>query len=423
MDAPSSPGISRRAFGRAGLLLLGGAALGACGPRPAPAGPGAAGSNPTAAGATARGYVPDRPVKVGIIVPQSGVFASTGNWNLPGMRLAMKEFEDKGWRFDVIIEDEKIEPAPNIRSLQKLVERDQVDFILGPVSSGVLPALRDPIDQARKIMSTVQAANRDITGSRCSRYIFRTTPTNYMQSIGFGPWIFRNLGRRAYVLTADYAAGTEIADGIVEGFTREGGEVLAYAKAPLSTTDFAPYMSPILDASPDVVMGFFAGKNAIDVVKAFSQFGIKDRFKLAFHGSLTSNDLIESQGQAETEGIYEYLNFSESLETPTYLDWASRLQAASPEATRIPLFCVHGYTAAKAVLLGIEQAASLRSDDVASAMERVEFMGPTGPIKFGPSHQATLDFYVTQVRGMKHIVLERIPEQKDPNESECRKTW
>jgi branched-chain amino acid transport system substrate-binding protein len=421
MAGTSSRRISRREFGQAGLAVLGGATLAACAPGAAPAKPGAAGAPST--GQAASGYVPNRAVKVGILVPQSGVFASTGNWNLPGMKLAMREFEDKGWRFEPIVEDEKIEPAPNIRALQKLVERDHVDCVLGPVSSAVLPALRDPVDQAKIVMSTVQAATRDITGSRCSRYIFRTTPTNYMQSIGFGPWVYKNLGKRAYVITADYTAGHEIADGMVEGFTREGGEVIAYVKVPLATTDFAPFMGPILDARPDLVMGFFAAKNAVDIVKAFYQFGVKDRFKLAFHGSLTSNDLIETQGQAETEGIYEYLNFSESLDTPEFQEWARRLQAMFPEIVRIPLFCMHGYTATKAVLLGIEQARSLKSDDIAAAMEQVEFVGPAGPIAFGPSHQATLNFYITQVRSLQHIVLDRLPAQKDPNEGECRRTW
>jgi branched-chain amino acid transport system substrate-binding protein len=287
----------------------------------------------------------------------------------------------------------------------------------------VLPALRDPVDQAKVIMSTPQAATRDITGSRCSRYIFRTTPTNYMQAAGFGPWLAQNVGKRAYVLTADYAAGTEIADAIAEGFTKEGGEIVAYAKAPLSTTDFAPYMPPILDSRADFVTGFFAGKNGIDVVKAFHQFGVKDRMKIAYSGYLTSNDVIDAQGQAETEGIYEYLNFSESLDTPEYTAWAAKLTQQSPEITRVPVYCVHGYTATKAVLLGIEQARSLKSEDIADAMEKVEFMGPMGPIKFSPAHQASLDFYITQVQNMRHVVLDKVPGQRDPEENDCRRTW
>ena len=416
---PATRRITRRTFGQLALGALGGTALAGCS-RGAGGSPASPGGQQSAGGAN---WTPDRTLKVGIIVPQSGIYASTGTSSIHGMRLALKEFEDKGWRFEVLIEDEKADPTTGLRAVQKLIERDQVHFLLGPISSGVLPALRDPVDQAKVIMSTAQAANRDITGARCSRYIFRTTPTNYMQGYGFGGWIARNLGKKAYVLTADYAAGTEIADAIVEGFQKEGGEVITYAKAPLTTTDFAPFMGPILDARPEIATGFFAGKNAIDVVKAFHQFGVKDRAQLAYSGYLTSNDIIEAQGAEATEGIYEYLNFSESLEQPEYTQWAQRLQAMFPEVQRVPIYSVHGYTAAKAVLLGIEQARSLRSDDIAAAMEKVEFMGPAGVIKFGPSHQATLDFYVTQVRGMKHVVVERIPQQSDPQEADCRRTW
>jgi branched-chain amino acid transport system substrate-binding protein len=422
----SSRRLSRREFGQTGLAALGGLAFAACSSGTAPAKTGAApaGGAPAGQAQSAGGaYVPDRTLKVGIVVPQSGVYASTGASALAGIRLGLKEFEDKGWRFELVMEDSKGEATTALRLVQKYIERDQVNFILGPLSSGELPALRDPVDQAKVIMSTYQAANRDITGSRCSRYIFRTTPTNYMQGYGLGPWIYRNVGKRGYVLTADYAAGTEIADAIVEGFTKEGGEVVAYAKAPLTTTDFAPYMAPILDSRADFVTGFFAGKNAIDVVKAFQQFGVKDRMKIAFSGYLTSNDLIEAQGQAETEGIYEYLNFSESLDTPEYTAWAAKLTQQSPEITRVPVYAMHGYTATRAVLLGIEQARSLKSEDIADAMEKVEFAGPVGPIRFDPSHQSPLDFYVTQVQSMRHVVLDKVPNQRDPEEADCRRTW
>ncbi len=87
------------------------------------------------------------------------------------------------------------------------------------------------------------------------------------------------------------------------------------------------------------------------------------------------------------------------------------------------VYNVHGYTAAKAVLLGIEQARSLKSDDIADAMEKVEFAGPAGPIRFSPAHQSPLDFYVTQVQGMRHVVLDKVPNQSDPEESDCRRTW
>ncbi len=418
----SSRRLSRREFGQAGLAALGGLALAACSTSGAPAKPG--GAAPAGQGqVSGGGYVPDRTLKVAVVGPQSGVYASTGASAMAGVRLALKEWEDKGWRFELVTEDSKADPTTALRLVQKYIERDQVNFIVGPLSSGVLPALRDPVDQAKVIMSTYQAATRDVTGSRCSRYIFRTTPTNYMQGYGFGPWIAKNIGKRGYVLTADYAAGTEIADAIAEGFTKEGGEIVAYAKAPLSTTDFAPYMAPILDSRADFVTGFFAGKNGIDVVKAFHQFGVKDRMKVAYSGYLTSNDVIDAEGQAETEGIYEYLNFSESLETPEYTSWAAKLTQQSPEITRVPVYCVHGYTATKAVLLGIEQARSLKSEDIADAMEKVEFQGPMGPIKFGPSHQAPLDFYITQVQNMRHIVLDKVPNQRDPEEADCRRTW
>lgn len=411
---------TRRAFGRAALVALGGAALAAC------RAPGdAAGGRPvTSPGTTGgAGWAPDRVVKVGIVLPASGVLASVGAANLAGMRLALAEYEARGWRFQTILEDTRGEPTPALRAVQKLIERDQVDFLLGPVSSGVLPVLRDPVDEAGLVLSVSQAATREVTGSRCSRWIFRAVPTNYMTAYGFGPWVAQHLGRRAYVLTADFTAGIEWADAFLESFEAAGGTAVSYARAPMSTTDFAPYMGALLEARPDVVVGQFAGRNAIDLVKAFAQFGVKERMRIAYSGYLTENDVIETQGAADTEGIYGYMHFSESLDTAEYRAWAARLQALAPEIGRPAAYTVNGYNATRAVLLGIEGARSLASAAVAAAMESVEFVGPTGPIRFGPSHQATLDYYVTRVEGLRHVVLDRVPSQSDPASAECVRTW
>ena len=46
-----------------------------------------------------------------------------------------------------------------------------------------------------------------------------------------------------------------------------------------------------------------------------------------------------------------------------------------------------------------------------------------GPIRFDPSHQSPLDFYITQVQSMRHVVLDKVPNQRDPEEADCRRTW
>ena len=413
-DTRQAQRMSRRGFVQVSLTLAGGTLLAACA-RGAP-GSGAA----PAQSAASPNYVPDKTLKVGMLLPLSGNAALAAQLNMAGMRHALKEFEEKGWKFDVIAENSQYEPTAALRAAQKLIERDQVNFILGPIGSHEALAIRDLVDQSKMIMSTSSAVAREITGSRCSRYIFRSTPTSYMYGLGYGPWLAKNLGKTAYVLTSDFAAGIEIADAIMQGFKNEGGEVVGYAKAPLSTTDFAPYIPPILNAKADFVTGFLTGKNAIDALKTFQQFGVKDRMQVAYGVAFTSNDIIDAQGQEATEGVYEYVEFSESLETPEYREWARRHQEMFPDVKRIAHYNVHGYTAAKSVLLGIEQAGSLEPDRISAAMEKLNYQAPHGPIQFGPTHQATLNMYVTQVKDMKHIVLDTIVNQTDPNAGECR---
>lgn len=424
--------ISRRDFVRLSLTLTGGALLAACtpsAPSPAPAQPTeapkaapAAKAAPTAAekAAAQAGFVPDRPVKVGLILPLSGNAAPAAVLDQAGMRHALKEYEAKGWKFEVLLEDTQYDATQALRVTQKLIERDRVDFLLGPIGSHEALAIRDTVDQSRTIMSTASAVARDLTGKRCSKYIWRSTPTSFMYGLGYGPWQANNLGKKAYILTTDIAVGHEIAESISIGFKQAGGQIVGEAKAPLTTTDFAPFMGPILNSGADFVTGFFSGKQAIDLLKTFHQFGVKNKMKIAYGVAFTSNDIIDAQGPEATEGVYEYVEFSESLETPQYKAWAKQHQEWFPEIKRIAHYSMHGYTAARSVLLGIEKARSLDPDKVSAAMEGLSYQAPHGPIKFGPNHQATLNMYVTQVRNMNHVVVATVENQTDPNAGECK---
>ncbi len=439
-DHEPRPALTRRTFVRTCLIVTTGALVAACSPAAPAAAPTSAPAAPkpttaaapkvaptTAAAPTAAakaaakaGYVPDRAVKIGLILPLSGNSAPAAAFNERGMRHAMKEFEAKGWKFDVIAEDTKYDATTALRVTQKLLERDKVDALLGPVGSHEALAIRDTVNDAKTIMSTSSAVGRDITGSRCSTYIFRSTPTSYMYGLGYGSWLAQNIGKKAYVLTSDIAVGIEIGEAIQSSFEKAGGKVVGLAKAPLDTADFAPFIPPILSSGADFVTGFISGKNAIDALKAMHQFGLKDKMKVAYSVAFTSNDIIDAEGKDATEGVYEYVEFSESIDKPEFQAWVKTHLEMFPESKRVAHYTGHGYTAAKSVFLGMEQAGSLEPLKVSAAMEKLAWDAPWGPIKFEKNHQATLNMYITQIQDMKHIVRGTVQNQTDPNADLCK---
>src|SRR3990172_1880077 len=104
----------------------------------------------TAAGAAAgpwvlRAQAQGGPVKVGILLPYSGVYAVLGESITQAMELvfARESWTVAGRKIELIKEDTEAKPPVGIRKADKLIDSDKVDILTGPVHSGVLMGMRD----------------------------------------------------------------------------------------------------------------------------------------------------------------------------------------------------------------------------------------------------------------------------------------
>ncbi|MGH7408731.1 MAG: ABC transporter substrate-binding protein, partial [Candidatus Methylomirabilales bacterium] len=128
-----------------------------------------------------------KPLKIGLLLPYSKVYALLGESITNGMRVI---FEAEGNRVagrpvELLREDEESPPVA-LRKLRKFLTSDQVDLVVGPVSSAVAAAIRDPIHQAKVILLNANAGDNALTRERCSSYIFRTSFSNWQTSYGLG---------------------------------------------------------------------------------------------------------------------------------------------------------------------------------------------------------------------------------------------
>ena len=87
-------------------------------------------------------------VKVGLLLPYAGVYAALGNEIDAGFMLALEEAGMAG-DFAVMREDTEVKPPVGLAKARKLVLEDEVEVIVGIVSSGVLGAVRDFVDGSK----------------------------------------------------------------------------------------------------------------------------------------------------------------------------------------------------------------------------------------------------------------------------------
>jgi branched-chain amino acid transport system substrate-binding protein len=361
------------------------------------------------------------PVKIGVILPYSGVYASLGGEITQGMELGFATFGGATGEPEIILirEDSEVKPNVGLSKAKKLVFKDEVDLIVGPVASNVANALRDFVHRQEVPLIIPNAGNNLLTGERCSRWVLRTSFSNAQITRGMGPWLVEHGYGSVYLIAADYAAGHQMMDAFRETYLAAGGEVVGESFPPLrDTKDFGPFFAQIKATAPSAVFAFFAGGQAIQFVKQYAQFGLKDSVKLSGAGWLTSPLYVNAQGPA-AEGILGILNYVPGIDSPENKAFQEAYQAAHGRVASE--FAVQGYDTARLIVEALRITGGDASDKGAlvAAMHGVAFVGPRGPLRIDPlTNNIIQDIHVFETvagaDGTDLRVIDTLPEMQDP---------
>ncbi len=293
--------ISRRTLLARGLALAGAAAAG------------------TLAELRPRVYAQTQsPIRVGFLADITGTVAQSGQDMLNGFQMYLQEKGSVlgGRPVHLIIEDCGGVPANALTKARKLVEEDRVHLLTAPLLASEGYAIRDYI-AARHVPTLFAVCSADdLTQRKRAPVIIRTGWASSQPSHPFGEWVAANLRyKRVAAIGSDYAFAYEVIGGFQRTFELHGGEIVQKIWAPLWTPDFSPYVTR-LRRDVDAVFGIMPGADAIRFVKAYRQYGLKDKIPLIGGGVLTDESLLRGMNPEDAEGIITPLMWSAALPTP-----------------------------------------------------------------------------------------------------------
>ncbi|WPY96194.1 ABC transporter substrate-binding protein (plasmid) [Limimaricola variabilis] len=356
-------------------------------------------------------------IDVGLLLPFSGVYAALGNDIEAGFRLGLETFGvETDATFEVLREDTEVKPPVALAKARKLMLQDNVDVMVGIVSSGVLGAVRDMVDGAGVPLIVANAGNDEATGADCSPYITRISFSNGQVNRPMGTWLAEQGVEKVYTLAPDYAAGRQMIGGFVETFEAAGGEIVGQEFTPFQQTqDFGPYLAQAKASGADAVYVFYAGGEAISFVKQYDSFGLKGELPLYGSGFLTSPLYVEAEGAA-AEGVVAALHYVPTIDNEANAAFVQAFEAAND---RLPSeFAVHGYDAARALIEASATGAADR-ESLAQALREVSFGGPRGQMSIDPAtNNIVQPIYVYETvageDGLTQKVLATLPAEADP---------
>jgi branched-chain amino acid transport system substrate-binding protein len=362
------------------------------------------------------------PLKVGLVLPYTGVYAVLGESITQGMELvfARENWTVAGRKIELIKEDDEMKPPVGIRKTEKLIDSDRVDILTGPVHSGILMGMRDKVHGSKTILIVSNAGADAISRDRCSKWIFRTSFSNWQPNQPMGGWVAKNVAKDVFITAPNYQAGKDQLDAFKETFVPAGGKIVGEDYPKLGETDYAPYLTKIRQSGAKAVYAFFSGTDAVNFVKQFDQFGLKQTVKLTGAGFLTEPDVLPAQGKSAL-GVITGHFYTPLLDNPTnqrfVKDFREKFAGKMPDG-----FACQGYDTAEVIVraLKVVNGNTQDKDKLVEAIAKVEFDSPRGRFRFDPkTHNVIQPFiYIREVKetplGLNNVPIDKVADVRDP---------
>jgi len=370
------------------------------------------------AAASAAGAAEDT-VKIGLILPMTGPFASTGRQVEAGVRLYVQQngATAAGRKVEIVLRDDGGVAENSKRIAQELLVRDKIDILAGfgltPIALAVAPLATET-----KTPMIVMAAGTAIVTER-SPYIVRTSFAQAQSVVVIADWAAKQGLRKAVSVVSDFAPGYDSETYFKERFTQAGGEVTAAVRVPLLNPDFAPYLQRVRDASPQGLYVFVPAGQAAAFMRQFRERGLdQSGIRLFGAGDITDDDVLNQMGDTMLGTVTAYY-YSAAHPTPKNKAFVDGVRQAN-NGMRANFFAVAGYDGMHVVYAALAKTGGkTEGDGFIAAAKGMTWESPRGPMTIdAETRDVVHDIYLRKVEKVDgelwNVEFAAVAQVKDP---------
>ena len=347
-------------------------------------------------------FAQDAKFKIGLILPMTGPFASTGKQIEAAARLYMAQNGDTvaGKKIELIVKDDTSTPDVTKRIAQEMVVNDKVNVLAGFGLTPLAFATAPIATQSKTPMVVMAAATSSIT--EASPYIVRTSFTLPQTAVAIADWAPKNGIKKVVTLVTDFGPGIDAEKFFKDRLTFNGGTVVEALRVPLRNPDFAPFLQKVRDAKPDALFAFVPSGAGAALMKQFAERGLdKAGIKLIGTGDVTDDDILNGMGDVAT-GVVTSHHYSTAHPSAVNKKFVDAFAKANP-TMRPNFMAVGGYDGMRVIYEAIKATKGKGDGDaLLAAMKGQIFESPRGPM-----------FIDAQTRDVVHNIYIRKVEKKD----------
>ncbi len=360
------------------------------------------------------------PLKIGLILPLTGPFASTGKQIEAACRLYIAKNGDTvaGRKVELIVKDDTgTAPETTKRIAQEMVVQDKVSVLAG---FGLTPLAlaAAPVATEAKVPMIVMAAATGMIPTR-SPYIVRPNFTLPQVTAPIAEWALKNKIKRVVTMVTDYGPGLDAEKTFQAVFKAGGGEIVESIRTPLRNPDYAPFLQRAKDAKPDALFVFVPSGEGLAVMKQFDDRGLKQAgIRLIGTGDVTDDDLLESMG-APAVGVITSFHYSAAHDSPENKAYVDAFMKAN-NGMRPNFHSVGGYDGMHLIYEAVKKAGpNATGEQLVEAMKGMKWTSPRGPLSIDPAtRQPIQNVYLREVKMVNgkpwNIEFDKVENVKDP---------
>jgi branched-chain amino acid transport system substrate-binding protein len=367
------------------------------------------------------GAMAEEKFKIGLILPMTGPFASTGKQIEAAAKLYMAQNGDMiaGKKVELIVKDDTSAPDVTKRIAQELVVNDKVSVLAGFGLTPLALASAPIATQSKTPLVVMAAATSSIT--EASPFIIRTSFTLPQAAVALADWAPKNNIKKVVTMVSDYGPGIDAEKYFKDRFTFNGGQVIETLRVPMRSPDFAPFLQKVRDAKPDAVYVFVPSGLGAAVMKQFAERGMdKAGIRLIGTGDVTDDDQLNGMGDVAL-GVTTSHHYSASHNSPTNKKFVEAFSKANG-GLRPNFMAVGGYDGMRVIYEAAKATKGAGGQALLDAMKGQVFESPRGPMFIdAQTRDVVHNIYIRKVERvggqLYNQEFETLKDVKDPGKT------
>jgi branched-chain amino acid transport system substrate-binding protein len=312
------------------------------------------------------------PFRVGFPLPLTGPFAALAADMQRGAQLAADELNAKGGvmgrKVEVLFRDDELKPAVGAQRTKELIENQKCQFIVGGLAAHVQMAINEQTKKSKVLFISTSQSDEISAKPDTSPITFHEALNPTITCRVMGTWAAQNLGKKWWIIYADYAWGKQCNQVLQDTLKAQGGTLLGATPYPLGSAEFSAHLPKIQSAKPDVLMNVAPGADNIALHKQVASFGMRKDMKMA--QPLLWISYLKEGGPELYQDVYGAINWYWELQDS--IPSAKKFVEASMKKFNVPPgdYGAYSYSGLLEVARGVELAKSTDSEAVANALRK-----------------------------------------------------